>query len=274
MWYLKFNLITVMLLFSACSKTPELPEPIALDNNNSVALKSNIVDTKKLIIHSQSDTPKKDRELIYQAYSYLLKTYGKPLYQGEVTVEVKKDPIDHPKVLWNIETKEKRRLILGSFHMYSSELPTIIHEMFHALYQDSAFMETYPEFIIEGMASYVEYFYKYKTDAKARAKLTNILKSDKVCSGFKEDFDFNDPFGKYVAKTVYYLYISSGDFFLNQNRNPKELIMQMLNTKYSNKKSISEIIEYFKLSYAPCGFKEQQDKKIKVTTAINAKIMD
>lgn len=254
------KIILVLILFSACSQTPVLLEPKRIDEpklSRSVKIDENTTSIRKnFIVNSKSKTPKADKKLIYKAYDYLVATYGEPKYRGIVEVLIRKNAINHPKVTWHTNDKNKRKVILGSFYMFESELPTITHELFHALYQTNDLIESYPQFLLEGMAMYVESAYKYKNIDSIKKKFDLQIANDDVCKRV-DKLQFNDNIQLYDNRTVYYFYILGGDFFAHQ-KNPKKLILQMLKTKRSTRKlTVAEIMKTYKLLYFPCNINEK-----------------
>ena len=144
--------------------------------------------------------------------------------------------------------------------MFKSELPTITHELFHALYQTNDLIESYPQFLLEGMAMYVESAYKYKDINQIQKKFDLQIANDNICKRV-DSLQFNDNIQMYDNRTVYYFYILGGDFFAHQNK-PKDLILQMLKTKKSTKKfTVAEIMKKYNLSYFPCGINEIVSKQ-------------
>lgn len=247
-------LFCIICFITACSKKIVLPEPVLVKNTVPIQKqekKHKSYARSILKVYTNSLNQKQDKILVHKALKYLINMYGKPRYKGTVEVYIKQTAIQHPKVSWTTNDENIRKVLLSSFYMFPSELPTIAHELFHAFYQTSSMIENYPEFILEGMAIYVENRYKYKTNKIVKEKITNRMKNDAICKKIKK-LNLNYSFDFYGDKMKYYLYIAGGDFFAHQKQ-PNKLIRQMINQKIYKKQTLLQIVDKYQLPYFPCN---------------------
>lgn len=149
---------------------------------------------------------------------FLVSTFGQPVYQGKVTIHVTSNPDDNGRMTWSSRTPEKRRVLL---HEYNFQEPTefrfVVHELFHALYQSDAFIQAHPDFIVEGLAVYAEYLYRYRQGgfdlASRYIKKNTVLTTTQLQA---MDIDFERPFSSYGGSDIDLMYILSGRLFFSQ----------------------------------------------------------
>lgn len=266
-------IVFIMLFFIACSKSPELPEPIPMSDQTQKDINS--TKSPKVISVSFPENFKiigiknqEEKALLLKAYQFLYEQFGKAKYDGKIIISITDEQIAHPKVTWLIGEKKSRTVHLSRFYMYDSELPTITHELFHALYQTNEVIEAYPEFILEGMAIYVENLYKYRDQKKVKTVLQKLMKNDDVCNKM-QSVKFNDAFEAYDARMVYYLYITGGSFFAQQE-DPLKLIKDLLGAKKPQRISVSKIMEKYGIKEFTCKVKHSA-LEFEIKTSVDTK---
>jgi len=268
-----FLLFIILLLLSSCAKqgtsyvnqnnnkkivptvkkvAKKYTPPIAIKSIIKIQKKIKIdkvlqkLFNKQIIIKTKNKVKlKKYKDLIKTAYSFLYKNFGKPKYTKKIEIIIHKKSIKHPTATWTKNTKEIRKVNFSDFYMFETALPTIVHELFHALYQTNDFIFSNTEFILEGSATYVEKMYKYKNDdKKIKEMFLKDIKLNHICKAFSKKYNFNNPFKLQDRRKIYYLYILSGSFFAIQNNiKGKDLIIKLLNgksKKVQSKKSIDK----------------------------------
>jgi hypothetical protein len=269
---ISFIIIVFLLvnsLFISC-KNINIQEAKKINDNSSPSIRKEIKDYYALFNNTltivNETKNKKVEKLLYDAFGFLVTNFGQPRYHGKVTVYILTKTIKYPHVSWFLRKPEERTMKLSDFYMFKSELPTIIHELFHALYQTNNVVKKYPEFITEGMAIYVENLYKYQKNIKIKNHFEKIIKEEDICGKLGEKFDFSLPFQSYKDKrTIYYLYTLSG-YFYSLQKEPIKLIKNIINDKdkiLNNKKiTIYQLMNIYKLKKFPCKKINIRKKKI------------
>lgn len=266
--YQYLMLTILVLLLTACStNNDKLPEPkkyYGFGHENSIHKEKKWAYKKYITISVSKKEKLKVQALIEKAFLFLNKTYGKPLHLHKVHVVVKEKMTNYPKTFWKGKWHNKREVVLNMFYIYPSELPVIVHELFHALYQSNDVIQRYPEFILEGMAVYTENYYKYKNNIKTRIKLSKIIKRENMCSSF-HNFSFDSSFSRQSSIVKYRMYILGGSFFAHQKTDGRKLILKLIHNKdwKSNQKmKVKEFMQRFNLNYFPCGLVKIKQKTI------------
>ncbi|RLA73582.1 MAG: hypothetical protein DRG11_07570 [Epsilonproteobacteria bacterium] len=256
-WYNYLLTGMFFLVLTACHKTPQLPEPELMVKDVNVSKPK----AKKTALrfpdnlHIKGLKKASDRQLLMSAYKFLYDSFGAPRYTGDVHIVVTNENIPYPSVSWQAGRESQRTLTLSRFYMYKSELPTIVHELFHALYQSNNIINLYPEFILEGMAIYVENLFKYKKHAKVKQTLQQLMQNDQICRKI-DGIQFNASFQIHNANMVYFLYITGGDFFAAQDEDATIQIIKMIDYDKKEKMSIADVMDRLNLQYFPCGLKK------------------
>lgn len=254
-------IICLSLFFSACQKEVELPEPILLkDKKHRIEVDiDNNVFQKFIKIESNTGNLESEKVLIQEALSFLVKTFKKPIVKKKVLVKISKEHIPYPKMTINKKTNQ-RTVLFSSFYMYKSELPTIVHELFHALYQSDNLIESHSDFILEGMAIYVESYFKYGSIDETKKALENDIEESKVCQKIGAEFPIDSKFYNHSSSIKYNLYILGGNFFALQKNNAIDFIKKMIEEN-SKKQSLRSFIKHHKLDYTPCGLIDNETEQ-------------
>lgn len=169
---------------------------------------------------------------IKDSLSFLIQEFGEPLYPVEMEFEIVKELEDlgavttsPHEVIWGIEIPGQERKIQISEASYELDKGTYVHELFHAFYQSPNFMESNPDFIIEGLAKYTSR--KYENQDKTNKQINEIIFED--IKEKKLNINPDKPFKDYEDYEFIgnYLYDSAAYYFFTQNLD-KEKVREIL----------------------------------------------
>jgi hypothetical protein len=251
-------LIACMIITAGCFKQ-SLPEPVVIIQPKMKPIEDQEY-LKYLSIDSDTNNLQKECILIQKAFVFLKSVLGNPIYQNKIIVKITKKHISYPKMVYN---NKKRIVSFSSFYMDESEMPTIVHELFHALYQNDQIIETHTDFILEGMAIYIENLYKYKDDEQVKQKLNFKLINEQICTRFNNSFLFDKRFYSFNSSTKYDLYILAGNFYAMQELDTIEFIKRILNNKsITYAKALDGFVNHYQLTKFPCNIEKYQDMNV------------
>ena len=147
----------------------------------------------------------------------LLTHYGLPTYTGAVRVHIHSDIGASARTVWRPSTGSGRDVYLGELSFRPEERKVVAHEMFHALYQSDSFMRTYPDIVVEGLATFAEYRYRYPK--KSRQAIAATMLEHLSALGLRGPLQpdvYNMPFGVRPPAERDLLYIAGGHLFMSQ----------------------------------------------------------
>lgn len=272
--YFYISLRSVLIVFCAfilgnCNIV-RLPEPLSADSGQAtsslepVPLKSqppypielkNDVESiyrKIAVSFSPGIAPKDYSFEIKRCLSFLVDNFGKPVYQGKISIHVTKNPSDNGKMAWSDKHVLDRTVTLNEFIFISDfELSVLVHEFFHAFYQTNSFIKGNPDFITEGLAVYAEYRFRYY-DLTFEQILKIIRAEHNSLSSHitTPSFDFDRPFKSYSSKEIEYAYILAGLFFFSQDTNQINSDIRNIliaGQKYGSRKRFEDLISDYHL---------------------------
>jgi len=162
---------------------------------------------------------------------FLYNNFGPPIYRGRVLIVITDNPSRNAYITWKENDDRQRKITLNYYNILKPVWHHfLVHELFHAFYESSEFLRVNPDFIIEGLAVYAQYKYKYRgmTNIQIQKKLyENAIALSPYKNG--DGIDFDRPFQAYGEGELKYIYLISGLFFFTQKAGSiKEKIQRLL----------------------------------------------
>jgi hypothetical protein len=188
---------------------------------------------------------------IFEATSFLIGKFGMGRYVGQIDFIVSRDPNVNGKMLSTSKKNVARKVQMNVLNMHPSEWRVIVHELFHAFYQDDSFMQRNPDFVTEGMAVYVEYLYRHRD--KSKKAILAIMKEHAKSLGYKKGglaIDYDTGFIHYQGRTLDLMYVIGGLFFMEQDDAAMANALQKMwlaDGRKSNREPFDNLIDKYAL---------------------------
>lgn len=182
---------------------------------------------------------------LHEAIEFLVSEFGKARYSGNIDLIISRDPKTNGKMLWQRKLSKVRRLHINEINFEKTEWRILVHELFHAYYENDFFIMSHPDFINEGLAVYAEYKYRYR--GKTNIEIAKIMRNHAEALGYPAQLtqlDYNAPFGYYEGRTLDLIYIVSGLFFMRQD---SDLIASKIAVMLNVLSKVN--VEYKKISF-------------------------
>jgi hypothetical protein len=208
--------------------TEQVLQPQATDDDLSGAIKNMLGRIE--IQGSQSVSQVEMSEILIDCLTFLLETFGPPIYEGRVVIIITEAPYDNAFLVWDDVNTLERNITLNHYNVLKPVwYHYIVHELFHAFYQSNNFLVAYPDAIIEGLAFYAQYKYRYK-DADNNEIIDKILNEIDIARKYRpnNEFDFDLPFQSYGKAERKYAYLISGLLFFKQDLESVHSIIQKI----------------------------------------------
>ncbi len=232
-------------------KAYQLKHPVKSDESTAAHVEDMMNRTE--IRFSNNVTNRDAHPILQECLAFLAKEFGTPVYRGRVVLLITDDPSDNAFITWSESDKLSRQITLNHYNIMKPMWHHyLVHELFHAFYQSSEFLNSKPDSIIEGLAIYAQYKYEYQdvTNIQIRKKLYEeaVSLSDYVS---EKAIDFDRPFQAYGDAKRKYCYLMSGLLFFTQEpENVKAKIDTLLRSPIlsAEKMSFEQIVMHYNLS--------------------------
>jgi len=195
----------------------------------------------------------KIKDAIRQGIAFLYCTFGQPIVEQKVVIELNtKRPNLIALMQWKLKSIE-RKIIINPKEMDRKSVfdRTIVHELFHALYQSNNFFINNRDFITEGMAAYAENSFRFFDNDTAALdylgdRVVAISRATKTCFNLDAKLntsDMNKDFDEHERNQVDAMYALSAYYWfaLKADINVNEKIYYILNLYKGNK--IKHVLE-------------------------------
>jgi len=199
--------------------------------------------------------------------SFLVSEFGPPIYRGEIVLIITGNSSDNNAfMVWEESDDNQRAISLNHYNFIRPEWHHfLIHELFHAFYQSGDFLSVNPDFIVEGLAVYAQFSYRYggMTNTQIRKEIYNSAVSITPYRN-ENGIDFDRPFQSYGKGELKYIYLLSGLLFFSQEPGKiREKIRRLLlfPPPEQEKLPFDTIVKIFDLSVYGELFKRGEKKK-------------
>ncbi|MGE4298863.1 MAG: SPOR domain-containing protein [Desulfovibrionaceae bacterium] len=187
----------------------------------------------KVLIDTNGTVPKEEtQQATWTCLLKLAATFGEPFYTGNVVLRITAKPGDNGRMNWSLDNFKERTISLHHFNLLPEQQHILAHELFHAFYESDAFIRANPDIILEGLAVFAEYIFRY--DNLDIMQLRNKISRDVLSLDSKADtrnIDMDQPFEAYSSYDKDLIYLLAGQMIFYEfasNKEYKELIRTLL----------------------------------------------
>lgn len=200
------------------------------------------------------------RKTLTSVVKALQADFGPPVLKGVVRVQVGSGLGTGAQTVWRPTGGGPRLVRVLEVHFWKEERHILAHELFHALYQQDAFIKSLPDVIIEGSATYAEYRYRYV--GKSQEEIAKSMQQQLKALGQTQPFGsaaYNGAFGVQPSDSKARLYIASGLLFMGlTERAAKQAIAALLERSARPNpiplKTLEKVNQLVTLSLSPAVF--------------------
>ena len=248
----------------SCALDPIVDDPVADINTSELSLASEVTNAKaplplecKVEYNSTvalnqfilgENLSKVQNNIITNSLStslnFLYCLLGEPTVKNKIHVVINNDRPDLIAVTqWSLGSDE-RKIVINPRELEGRTVfdRTLVHELVHALYQNDRFFINNRDFVIEGMASYFENYYRFDMNKKQaidhlQDRIRAIVEAIGTCLDVEEELmtsDLNRDFDEFDRNQVDVMYsLSAYYWFILEDitgADSKKQILRILST--------------------------------------------
>lgn len=176
--------------------------------------------------------------------AFLADNFGNPIYSQDIILKIQGS--DKRGVTNEQDVPRIVELPYSDF-LDENKASEIAHELFHAFYESKSFVNSNPDFIVEGLAVYAEYKYKYNDkDINFILKELESEMSPTIISSSRETLVYDKSFESY--KDNHFAYAVSGYFFFKQNFGKDKVREILTKGEFLQEEKFSYLSKYYGFS--------------------------